>query len=73
MLLDDVVRLVALKVGHESDAAGVVFEARVVETLRRRQTTMQTAVSHIRLIRGKLEFHRRDPTPNDTTAPGGIL
>ncbi len=34
-LLDDVMRLEALKVSHKADAAGVVFEARIVKTLRR--------------------------------------
>ena len=33
---DDVVRFVTLDVGDEADAAGVVFSARVVETLRGR-------------------------------------
>ena len=33
---DDVVRFLALDVGDEADTAGIVFVARVVETLRRR-------------------------------------
>ena len=53
---DDVVGLVALQVGHKPDAAGVVFEARIVKTLRGWQTTMQTAVPHIPLAPGNLEI-----------------
>ena len=36
-VLDDLVRLAALDVGDEADAAGILVERRIVETLRRRQ------------------------------------
>src|SRR5690606_15695050 len=36
-VLDDLVRLLALHVGDEADAAGIVLVARIIESLRRRQ------------------------------------
>ena len=41
-VLDDLVRLAALDVGDEADAAGVLVERGIVETLRRRQTGIGT-------------------------------
>ncbi len=37
-IANDLVRLLALHMGDEADAAGIVFVARIIETLLRRQT-----------------------------------
>src|SRR5690606_13893284 len=41
-VFDDLVRLAALDVGDEADAAGILFERRVVETARGGETGIET-------------------------------
>ena len=52
-LLDEIMRLLALDVGDEADAAGVLFKLRIIQALLRRQVQLWTAglisvcVSHV--------------------------
>ena len=59
-ILDDLVRLAALDVGDEADAAGVLVERRIVKTLRRRRAGIGVGGTRSRSVAAM----RRDTAPD---------